>query len=97
MIPLTHLNVTLNAPGLEEHKNSMLITFNETETRRTRNIFVYSEEGKVCHRQMYAMLYNGFQVFTVYIIMIIGYHGMVLCNSNCQDRTSAGNVPRTPH
>ena len=47
VIPLTRLNVTLNGPGLDEHSNSMLIVYNDSKTRKTRNIFVYAEDGKV--------------------------------------------------
>lgn len=45
-IPLSHLNVTLQVPGLEERNNMMLIAFYDHKTRKTRNIFVYSESGK---------------------------------------------------
>ena len=46
-IPLTHLNATLAAPGLEDRPNSMLIAFNDTKLKKTRNIFVYAENSRV--------------------------------------------------
>ncbi len=46
-IPLTHLNATLQVPGLEERNNVMLIAFHDPKIRKTRNIFVYAESGKV--------------------------------------------------
>ena len=47
VIPLLHLNVMLNGPGLEGHPNSMLIAFWDERCQKTRHIFVYAELGKV--------------------------------------------------
>ena len=46
-IPLHYVNVTMNGPGLDDHANSMLIAFKDEKSGKTRNIFVYAENGKV--------------------------------------------------
>ena len=46
-IPLTHLNVTLEVPGMETRSNAMLIAYHNSKVKKTRNIFVYAEDGKV--------------------------------------------------
>ena len=48
-IPLSHLNVTLEVPGLDERGNTMLIAYHNPKIKKTRNVFVYAESGKVCH------------------------------------------------
>lgn len=48
VIPLTHLNVLMNGPGLESHPNSMLLAFWEEKLKKTRHVFVYAELAKVC-------------------------------------------------
>lgn len=45
-IPLHYVNVTMNGPGLDDHANSMLIAFKDEKSGKTRNIFVYAENGK---------------------------------------------------
>ena len=45
-IPLTHLNATLEVPGMENRSNAMLIAYHNSKARKTRNIFVYAEDGK---------------------------------------------------
>ena len=47
VIPLTHLNVLMNGPGLESHPNSMLLAFWDEKLKKTRHVFVYAELAKV--------------------------------------------------
>lgn len=46
-IALSHLNLVLNYPGLEDTSTSMLMTYRNEGGNVTRNIFVYAETGKV--------------------------------------------------
>ena len=41
------MNVTLQGPGLDYHRYAMLIVFRD-EDDKTRNLYVYAENGKVC-------------------------------------------------
>jgi len=47
-IPLTHLNVTLQGPGLDYHHCAMLVVFKDDSIKASRNIYVHSDDGKVC-------------------------------------------------
>lgn len=53
-ISISHLNVTLEVPGMENRSNAMLIAYHSKKARKTRNIFVYAEDGEV-HRQLIDM------------------------------------------
>ena len=46
-IPLTNMNVILQGPGLDYHRYAMLIVFRDEEDK-TRNLYIYAENGKVC-------------------------------------------------
>lgn len=84
VIPLLHMNVVLNGPGLESHPNSMLIAFWDEKCKKTRHIFVYAEVGKVY--RVATCIYNNYSthVQVCHILMKpVLLCGMYLSPYNC--------------